>query len=331
MRAATPGARSGRLLFRSNADTCWNAVHESSDVTAVRFSADDEAVAVGCFNGNIYVRSTLDSCLSRRIQPLRRTSPVTSLRWHPSLAKAIVAASASGSVTCWHTESGQNLWTVAEPGNSINSIDLSPKGTHFATVGADCVVRYYSLSNRRKVLELASKIYSQGTVTGHGSRIFAAAFMNDNIIASSGWDDTVLLWDIRGAQMVRALFGTHICGESLCFTNQGRTMVTGSWRDKDQLQFWDTGSGKVIESLSIGKPDGTESLQIYSLGLSRDGKYLAASGSGMNCVLFYRLQDRRCVASTNSHVSGVNCVHIGARRFAYGLANSELYVDKFPW
>jgi WD40 repeat protein len=300
-------------------------------VTALRFSPDDQQVAVGCFNGNIYIRSTLDSRLAHRIQALRRTSPITSLRWHPSSSKTLIAASASGSVTCWNTESGQHLWTVEEPGNSINSVTLSPMGSHFVTVGADCVVRYYNLNSRRKILDLASKIYAQGTVTGHGSHIFAAAFMNDNVIASSGWDDTVLLWDIRGAQMVRALCGPHVCGEALCFTNQGRTMITGSWRDKDQLQFWDVGSGKVMHSISIGARDGVGSLQIYSLGLNADRRFIAASGSGINCVMFYRMQDYSCVAATNCHPSGVNCADIGSRRFGYGLANSEVYVDKFPW
>jgi WD40 repeat protein len=155
--------------------------------------------------------------------------------------------------------------------------------------------------------------------------------MNDNVIASSGWDDTVLLWDIRGAQMVRALCGTHICGEALCFSDGGKTMITGSWRDRDQLQFWDTGSGKVMKSISIGARDGTGSLQIYSLGMSADRKFVAASGSGINCVMFYRLSDYECVATTDCHQSGINCAHIGARRYGYGLANSEIYVDKFPW
>jgi WD40 repeat protein len=60
------------------------------------------------------------------------------------------------------------------------------------------------------LLELESKIYTQGRVTGHSLRVFSCQFINDNEIASSGWDDTVLIWDTRGAQLVRSIFGTHI-------------------------------------------------------------------------------------------------------------------------
>jgi WD40 repeat protein len=286
-------------------------------------------VAAGCFNGNIYLRSTGDSHLMYRIQAVLRASPITSVRWHPSIPKTVICTSASGIVSCWHIETAQKLWAIEETGNAINSFDLSPAGQGFVTVGSDAVVRYYNLSTHKKVVELASKIYTQGTVTGHSSHIFAGAFRDENVIASSGWDDSVLLWDIREGQIVRSIFGTHICGDALCFISGGRTMITGSWRDKDQLQFWDVGTGELQKSVSIGQADGTDSLQIYSLSVTRDGNFVAAAGSGKNCVAFFRIQDFRCVAVTESYGCCVNSVHMGAKKFAYGLMDSQMFVDAY--
>jgi WD40 repeat protein len=218
---------------------------------------------------------------------------------------------------------------VEEPGNSINSFELSPSGLKFATVGSDAVVRYYDLTTRKVVHELASKIYTQGTVTGHASHVFVAAFVDENVVASSGWDDSVLLWDVREGQMVRSIFGPHICGEALCCVDHGKTLIAGSWRDKDQLQFLDVGSGEIVKSVSIGQSDGTDSLQIYSLSVTQDGNFVAAAGSGKNCVAFYRLKDYSCVAVTESYECCVNAVHMGQGKFGYGLMDSRLFVDAY--
>jgi WD40 repeat protein len=316
-----------RVFIASQSPTCWTAIHENSDVSCVRISPTDQVIASGCFNGNIYLRSSSDSRLMYRIQAVLRSSPITSIRWHPTAPNSLISSSASGILSCWHIETNQKLWSIEEPTNSINSFDISPHNSHFATVGSDSIVRYYDFATRKKLLELASKIYTQGTVTGHSSHVFAAAFQNQNVIASSGWDDTVLLWDIRNAQMVRSIFGTHVCGEALCFVNQGKIMISGSWREKDQLQFWDVGSGKVMKSVSIGGQG--EELQIYSLSVSKDENFVAAAGSGKNCVAFYRIKDYQCLAVTESYEACVNSVHMGIKKFAYGLMNSQLYVDNY--
>jgi hypothetical protein len=286
-------------------------------------------IAAGCFNGNVYLRSIPDSRLMYRIQAVLRASPITAVHWHPSVPKTVIASAASGQVSAWHIETGKKLWELSESSNAINSFAISPNGHNFVTVGSDAHVRYYNLATRTKVVELASKIYTQGTVTGHSTHVFAAAFLDNNVIASSGWDDTVLLWDVRDAQMVRSLFGTHICGQALSFVDHGRTMISGSWRDKDQLQFWDVGRGAVAKSVSIGQPDGTDSLQIYSLSVARDEQVVAVAGSGKNCVAFYRIPDGACLAETEGYESCVNAVDVGSKKFAFGLMDSQVYVDAY--
>jgi WD40 repeat protein len=169
-------------------------------------------------------------------------------------------------------------------------------------------------------------------VTGHSSRVFSCQFINDNEIASSGWDDTVLIWDTRGAQLVRSVFGTHICGEALCFLDHGRQMITGSWRDTQQLQLWDVGTGKVIRSITVADADGANPLQIYSLSISKDEKHVAAGGSGRNCVIFFGTKTLKHQTATEEYESSVNSVHIGITRYAFGLMNSQIYVEAgLPW
>ena len=112
-----------------------------------------------------------------------------------------------------------------------------------------------------------------------------------------------------------------------CTKIKGNTLITGSSRDHDQLQFWDIMSGELEESITIGK--GSDALFIYALGLSTDHKYLGVSGGGMKTMQFYRMEDRRLAAQTQQFSSPVNTLHFGRGRVACGLQNSTIYVDRF--
>ncbi|OHT05461.1 Carbohydrate binding domain containing protein [Tritrichomonas foetus] len=313
------------FLEPSHSGTSWKVEHENSDVTSMKFSPDGKILAVGCFNGNVYIRAARESRLMYRIQAVSTESPITSIKWHPVIPNAIIAASASGFVSAWHTETGQRLWSFKEGDNSINSIDVSPNGQNFVTAGADCIVRTYNLSSRALVSEMKTKLYMQGVVSGHENRIFSTIYINNDLIATSGWDDTVILWDTRSSEVVRSIFGPQVCGESMAHVNN--VLVTGSWRDTQQLQFWDIGTGKNLNSITV--TSNKEPLQIYSIALNKDKKVVGVSGSGLNCASFYKTNDFRFVAQTERYDACVNSISFGHDRFAIGLANSTVYCDYF--
>jgi WD40 repeat protein len=306
----------------------WSAVHESSDCNALRFSPTGETVAIGCFNGNVYIRSSADSQLAYRITAVCRSSPITCLRWHPCIPGAMIVSSSAGYVSCAHIQSGEHLWSFDEPNNVINAIDCSPAGSHLATAGSDCAVRYYDVRSQTKLLELAPSRPPDIDVTGHTSRVFACAFASGSELASGGWDDSVLIWDLRAGAVARAFFGMHICGEALCLVGGAREMLTGSWRATDQIQLWDVGTAQMIKAATIGT--GPDVLRVYALNVSADEKVVAAGGSGRNCVMFFDAKTLDCVASTEPAKSPVTSLDVALKRFAYGLTNSDVIVDPFP-
>ena len=55
---------------------------------------------------------------------------------------------------------------------------------------------------------------------------------------SGGWDNTIQIWDIRIGRSVRSIYGPYLCGESLDIDDDGEKIVTGSFRNKDQLQVF---------------------------------------------------------------------------------------------
>ena len=74
---------------------------------------------------------------------------------------------------------------------------------------------------------------------GHSNRIFSLKFLPEdpNVILSCGWDANLLIWDIREKKSVGAFYGPSTSGDSLDYKNG--VILTGSYRNKDQLQIWD--------------------------------------------------------------------------------------------
>ena len=59
------------------------------------------------------------------------------------------------------------------------------------------------------------------------------------MLVSGGWDNNVFVYDMRYRGPVHAIYGPHICGDSIDFKRDGYTMVAGSYRGEDALEVYD--------------------------------------------------------------------------------------------
>ncbi|CAH2073899.1 unnamed protein product, partial [Iphiclides podalirius] len=91
----------------------------------------------------------------------------------------------------------------------------------------------------------------RNVIDGHKSRIFACTFnpRSNHELVSGGWDDAVICWDARQPFATRYFLGVHLCGEGLDFDKPGKQILTCSWQDNDNIQIWDYGSCKLIETI----------------------------------------------------------------------------------
>ena len=121
---------------------------------------------------------------------------------------------------------------------------------------------------------------------GHSNRVFCVKFDQDNanLIVSGGWDNNVKVWDIRQPSPVRSICGPFVCGDSIDLHDQ--FLLTGAYRDSEQLQLWDFGSMEPIDTISWddGLPSDKPCL-IYGAQFQKTtGDLIVAGGSGANEV-----------------------------------------------
>ena len=128
-----------------------------------------------------------------------------------------------------------------------------------AAAGKDKFVRIYDEATKSMVLQMKEN----GKFCGHSNRIFAVKWdpINSNLLASGGWDNTVQIYDIREKGPVASIYGPHGCGEAISFRNDGKIMLTGSYRQENVLELWDNRMNKKFRNIAWDGPKLSETLE----------------------------------------------------------------------
>eukprot|EP01017_Pseudomicrothorax_dubius_P006405 TRINITY_DN1181_c0_g2_i2.p1 TRINITY_DN1181_c0_g2~~TRINITY_DN1181_c0_g2_i2.p1 ORF type:complete len:302 (+),score=47.44 TRINITY_DN1181_c0_g2_i2:311-1216(+) len=294
---------------------------------ACRFDFEDKTIAAGCADGMLKVIDVVGPPNQRTVFAAMATPmPITCLRWRPATRakNLLVSGCADGSISYWHITSGKMLHRIIEHDNHVFALDFRPDGEFLASAGKDFKVRVYDDNTKSLVVTFNAAAWYQ---TGHSNRVFSIKFVNDdpNILLTGGWDNTIRVWDIRESTSVRAIYGPTISGDSLDYS-QG-TILTGSYRNKDQLQLWDFGTGKVIQNIDWG--GNSEQVYIYAAQFSKFvPHYIIAGCSGANQVrIFDRSQRNKAVYCVEGFNKGVYSVDFcnNSNNFSFGGGDASVY------
>jgi len=216
-----------------------------------------------------------------------------------------VTEESTGRVKHWHASSGKCLQEIAEQDNQLFCVDYVADGSQFATAGKRREVRIYDEYTKK----LSQVLMGGDSVNtpGHSNRVFSLKYHPTmrSVLVTGGWDNTVQFWDLRKGHAVRAIFGPHVCGDSVDISQDGETILTGSWRVDKQLQLWDFRSERLLETVpwrtgvSLSQP-----CMVYAAQFSKnDGSsMIAAGGSGANEA---KLFDRRNGSAAFGTVMGL--------------------------
>mmetsp|Transcript_612 Transcript_612/g.1648 ORF Transcript_612/g.1648 Transcript_612/m.1648 type:complete len:337 (-) Transcript_612:3-1013(-) len=255
------------------------------EIFCVRFAPDDLYLAA-CGNGFIHVYNTSTSKLAFKMKGSKDQDwlPTTQLRWRPycygSAQSVLVSVGADGKITHWHAFSGKRMEEIVEEDNQLFCLDFLYDGTQFATAGLRREIRLYDESTKQQfqLMKGGDDVHTGGP----SNRVFALKYhpLMRHVILSGGWDDAVQIWDVRQGHAVRAIAGPHVCGDALDISQDGGTILTGSWRSEDQLQFWDFRSERLLTTLPWPEP--TRPCMVYAAQFSKDesSSFIAAGGGG---------------------------------------------------
>ena len=268
------------------------------------------------------------------------TFPITCLRWKPFNKTTLILVTAEGYILEVHSKSGKILQQIQEENNPLMCVDYSTDGLLFATGGNDKYVRLYDDNTKTLIKKLERHRYD---LPEHSNRIFAVKFSkkDPNLLLSGGWDNTILLYDIRAREVQNYLYGPHICGDGMDLKDD--LLLTVSWEKEDQIQLFDLRMNKKIgvfqmniEENSNNKSKLDNVSYLYSCRFNPINKTFCVTGSNKNYLRIYDYNNLNSDNLTEQRIKGIydlnNLQHpcyccdynIKGNKLVYGCAKSKI-------
>ncbi|XP_012940293.1 guanine nucleotide-binding protein subunit beta-like protein [Aplysia californica] len=268
-------------------------------VFSVQFNHTGSLLAVGFGSGGVQLFDPLTGTMTKELRACRQGgSSVMTLRFHPKEPDVLYAGTTEGYVYIYNVKTGEQLGTIEELGNEINTLDFCVDGFNFATGGKDLNVRVYE-TKHNKLLRTYEGYNEKTFVTeknkvANTMRVFSIKFHPNNqyIFVSGGWDNHIKIWDTRDNEGIkRNIRGPHICGDSIDMKDNN--ILTGQWTALHALQLYDYTSGKVVKEINYPHKDGAF---LYAASYVNDNTVMGG-GSGTNSLEVVEID-------TNRHVGG---------------------------
>ncbi len=140
----------------------------------------------------------------------------------------------------------------------------------------------------------------QQTLKGHSDKVYSIAFgPGDKILASGGFDGSIIIWDLSKRTKIIALDDHAGLVSSLVFSPNGKILASSS--HDGTVKLWDTTTWKII--LNFADNEGA----VNRVAFAPDGKTLAAPTED-GLIKVWEIPSGKELAKLESNEEKVRCV-----------------------
>jgi len=206
---------------------------------------------------------------------------VTSLKFKPVQIghDLLIAVDTGGCILHWGGPNYRTLNQIRKPAiKALYACDWVSDASKYAVGGQSQQVRLYDSQSQQLTTTLESAgVASLGKadssrIAGHSNRITNICCVPNapELLLSAGWDECVLLWDLRIGKVVRSL--TKVLASALAVSPDGKSFSTGS---VGLVQSWSFDDFKQTSQFKLVN----EAMTVNSLCFDRLGRLVYSAGT----------------------------------------------------
>ncbi|WP_218933005.1 c-type cytochrome domain-containing protein [Roseimaritima multifibrata] len=286
--AITPGtAQSSRILLMIKGTLAPKMPPEEDGFNEEELAILTEWIEQGAIGPKDGVKESASPAMQfpKIVTDAEAIQPATAVSVAPS--GKLLAVARFGSVTL-QTDSGEILNRWEDFPGKINSLRFSKDGKTLVVAsgltgkyGLAVLIELGDLSKQEEALAASKAEPSDDSATDHSSHsskrlfqghrdtLYAAELSPDGQrLATAGYDQQILLWDVATGELVNRLEGHNGAILGLAFSPDGKVLVSGS--ADETVKVWNVETGERFDTLN--QPEG----EVLAVTFTEDGKYILA-------------------------------------------------------
>jgi WD40 repeat protein len=257
------------------------------DVSIVVFSPDGKSLVSGDSSGVIRLWEVASAKVKRQFKNGEGT--ILSMAFSPD--GRLVAAGGMMPLRIWSLEDGKELRTFKRDAE-IQAVAWSRDGKYVVSAGLEEKIRVRAMNRDA----------GDAIIDCHSPVTSLAFSPSGELLASGGYDHSVILWEVRTWKMIKVLRGHKETVTSIAISGDGKTLVSGS-RD-DTVRIWEIASGKELASISVKRENPDETWSSRARAITADG-HLLAQGFSDGLVELWDVEKLRKLTTLRGHVDFV--------------------------